>query len=644
MGGIPVQEDVDKFSKRKRVHIVVGSPGRLKHLIHDKHIDVSSVRLLILDEADKLMEKCFRADIDYIFSVIPQQKQVIMSSSTYPEASKELIDKFMMNSQHVCPSNSNVLLGVQQNVTFVKYNSNIVNQTSIKYAELLKIITQKQFKQCLIFCNYQARVSELYKLLINDKWPVEQLYGQQEQTDRLGAIKTLKNYQCRILVSTDLAARGIDASNVDLVISFEPPFQWATYLHRIGRAGRYGAYGKALTILSLGKEVQKFQSMLKLVMADSLNIYNLWSNEVVDFKDKNKLSVSTCDDKNNTIKVDNTLKCPIEKRFTNGDTINVLNCILNEHNDIGHIEPENSYDNSENIESFDKLLQSFENDLTETGVETVSYNKIDIDDINVTDFINKLEGGESSPDVQVNSDNDDITNESPVKNKRYNRMHRDTSANIRPNNTDKIKVKNKKIAHKRDNENCQENDDQTYVNSNCQQYEEVAQMKPQSKSTNESHNNIKKYKPQNKASNLSNNHNVTPQCKPSYKQKGTARVNNSDNNRRHYENESHFPDNNTYQGPSTSNRQGPPEGKTKVNNSVNNHKQFENYHASHMHQSHFQHYDTYQGPSTSNQQSYVRSNETPISEGLTYWEWLHQLKMATLQVEHSVYMYEMTRD
>ncbi|XP_046968852.1 probable ATP-dependent RNA helicase DDX20 [Vanessa cardui] len=286
MGGLPIQDDITKF-KDKNVHVVVGSPGRLKHLVQDKHIDTNSVRLLILDEADKLMEKSFLADIQFIHSFLPKQKQVILSSATYPEDSKELISQFVYGAQHICPNSNCVLLGVAQRVTYVKYNNNIVKQTEYRFKELLKVLTKKQFKQCLIFCNYQTRVGELHKMLTREKWPAEQLYGKQEQTDRLDAIKTLQEYKCRLLISTDLAARGIDASNVDLVINFEPPFEWQTYLHRIGRAGRYGSYGMAVTILSEGVEAKKFLNMLEALKI-SVNLTSLWSeddtNECVDEK------------------------------------------------------------------------------------------------------------------------------------------------------------------------------------------------------------------------------------------------------------------------------------------------------------------------------------------------------------------------
>lgn len=279
MGGLPVADDIEKL--KKNVHIIVGSPGRLQHLIKDKHVDPSAVRLLVLDEADKLMEKSFRSDIDSIFSSLPQQKQVILSSATFPEDSKPFINKYVQLHQHVCPDSNNVLLGISQKVTIVNHHANIVRQTAHKFEELLKILSKKEFKQCLIFCNYQARVTDLYKMLKKAKWPAEKLYGQQEQTERLEALKTLQEYKCRILIATDLAARGLDSSHVDLVVNFEFPREWQTYLHRIGRAGRFGSYGLTVTILS-NKEEEQFKELLNAVQF-KIDIRNFWTDDKYEY-------------------------------------------------------------------------------------------------------------------------------------------------------------------------------------------------------------------------------------------------------------------------------------------------------------------------------------------------------------------------
>ncbi|CAK1586111.1 unnamed protein product [Parnassius mnemosyne] len=375
MGGLSIKDDIEKFTKN--VHIVVGSPGRLKHLIQDKYINTSAVRLLILDEADKLMEKSFQTDINYIHLALPKQKQVIMSSATYPEMYKTFLKKFVQNAQHVCPNSNSILLGIEQKITLVKYNSNIVRQTQYKFVELLKILSNRHFKQCLIFCNYQARVVEIHKMLKREKWPAEQLFGQQDQTDRLDALKTLQEYKCRLLISTDLAARGIDASNVDLVINFEPPFEWQTYLHRIGRAGRYGSYGTAVTILSEGIEQNKF---IKLLQSAKLpfNLTDYWTNVKFCLND---------DISQNCISADKNL-CSEEKNVSNQNVkencTELWNTLTenNQRNDFESFEnickSFNEMETDKNIEPFSDLLQSFETNQLNTICEDYKFNQLNL--------------------------------------------------------------------------------------------------------------------------------------------------------------------------------------------------------------------------------------------------------------------------
>ncbi|XP_047534626.1 probable ATP-dependent RNA helicase DDX20 [Vanessa atalanta] len=389
MGGLPIQDDINKF-KEKNVHVVVGSPGRLKHLVQDKHIDTNSVRLLILDEADKLMEKSFLTDIQFIHTFLPKQKQVILSSATYPENSKELISQFVCGAQHICPNSNCVLLGVAQRITYVKYNNNIVKQTEYRFKELLKILTKKQFKQCLIFCNYQTRVGDLHKMLTKEKWPAEQLYGKQEQTDRLDAIKTLQEYKCRLLISTDLAARGIDASNVDLVINFEPPFEWQTYLHRIGRAGRYGSYGMAVTILSEGMEAKKFLNLLEALKI-SVNLTCLWNNddtnEGVDGKEPVEPTMSEYTSLSKITKDNNYIDfweilCDKKDLLEVNKTVESFEDLFKSFEVV----------EMDNIKSFSDLLMSFNNNNLPDSNENCScqYKCIDAPNILAKDYLERI--------------------------------------------------------------------------------------------------------------------------------------------------------------------------------------------------------------------------------------------------------------
>ena len=207
----------DDMVKAKRCHIAVGTPGRIRALINAKNIDAKSTRLFVLDEADKLMESAFRSDLTWIFNQLPAHKQVIALSATYPKELENMVMKFMTNSEHVQVNpESNVLLGVSQ-FWLSCPSSHLPNvQSDIKFKLLLEILNKVSFSQCLIFSNYSVRAESICEKLEANGWPVMFLAGIMDQRDRLRALQSLKQFSCRVLITTDLSARGIDAANVNL--------------------------------------------------------------------------------------------------------------------------------------------------------------------------------------------------------------------------------------------------------------------------------------------------------------------------------------------------------------------------------------------------------------------------------------------
>lgn len=279
MGGTNINDDVSRL-KNNKFQILVGSPGRILHLIKMNAISTKSVRLFVLDEADRLMEDSFQKDINYIYSQLPERKQLIAASATYTPDLKEFLNRYMQAPSHIMPYSSSVLLGVSQKILAVPTHGSTVRQNKIKSDTLLEILSQFPFKQCLVFCRYQVRAQTICDLLSQEGWPVKYLASSQKQAERLDSLKKLQDFSCRILVATDLAARGIDATNVDLVINLDAPENIATYLHRIGRSGRYGSKGMAITIVAAGEEESNFVNML-----NSLGECNLTKFKLKDDKD-----------------------------------------------------------------------------------------------------------------------------------------------------------------------------------------------------------------------------------------------------------------------------------------------------------------------------------------------------------------------
>ncbi|XP_034938637.1 uncharacterized protein [Chelonus insularis] len=286
IGGIPAKVGT-KISYNN--HIIVGTPGKLKHLIKTSMINVENIRLFVLDEADKLMDSSFRDDIDEIFGYLPVNKQVITASATYPPDLQTYLSKYMRSPHYSSPSSDNpILIGVRQFVTNVVSHPNKMKQVQLKTEELIKIFEKIPFKQCLVFLNYQTRVQSVCNNVNKLGYSSTYISGNQDMSKRLDAISKLKNFECKVLFSTDLTARGIDAENVNLIINYDIPNDCSTYLHRIGRAGRYGSYGIAITLVA-ENELDTFKDMINPIVSPHLLLFkcpdyseSIWNTKIED--------------------------------------------------------------------------------------------------------------------------------------------------------------------------------------------------------------------------------------------------------------------------------------------------------------------------------------------------------------------------
>lgn len=234
IGGLPVEQDIVKL---RRCHIAIGSPGRVKSLIENKHLQTNSIRLFVLDEADKLLDQTFQADINQIYHHLPARKQVIAASATYPNELDSFLENYMHSPTHVTAYSDSaaattMLLGLRQFVSVVQRHSNVMAQMKIKTAELERLLSGVSFTQCIVFFNYQVRAESISNNLNQKGWNTNFITAAQGQKQRIMVMEQLKELKCRVLLSSDLTARGIDAANVDLVINYEVPFDTSTYLHR----------------------------------------------------------------------------------------------------------------------------------------------------------------------------------------------------------------------------------------------------------------------------------------------------------------------------------------------------------------------------------------------------------------------------
>lgn len=261
IGGTKVS---DNLSSLPVSHVIVGTPGRILSLLELNLLKASTIRFLVLDECDKLMEKNFKTQIDNIYSLLPENKQIIVTSATMSDEMTMFLRNYMNSPALVrLDADNPSLVGVMQMFALIEGHSLQYPNFECKIDPLADILRNVSFSQCLIFSNYQMRAKYLNEKLTNMGWTVVQISGDMSQKERFQCIDSFRKKKYKILISTDLIARGIDIDSVNLVINVDVPLDIETYLHRIGRAGRFGSAGIAITIVSHEYDYAKFQQMVK---------------------------------------------------------------------------------------------------------------------------------------------------------------------------------------------------------------------------------------------------------------------------------------------------------------------------------------------------------------------------------------------
>ncbi|KAG2111321.1 P-loop containing nucleoside triphosphate hydrolase protein [Suillus discolor] len=245
-GGTPVQKDAEILRDKTRCpHIVVATPGRLNALTREKVLDAKNVKHFTLDECDKMLEQLdMRRDVQEIFRATPHHKQVMMFSATLAKEIRITCKKFMANPLEIFVDDETKLTlhGLQQH--YVKLDENAKNR---KLNELLDVL---EFNQVVIFVKSVARAVELDKLLVSCNFPSISIHSGLAQEERINRYTAFKAFEKRILVATDIFGRGIDVERVNIVINYDCPPDADSYLHRVGRAGRFGTKGLAITFQS----------------------------------------------------------------------------------------------------------------------------------------------------------------------------------------------------------------------------------------------------------------------------------------------------------------------------------------------------------------------------------------------------------
>merc|ERR1712008_477069 len=222
-------------------HIIVGTPGRILQLVREKDLVTKNVKHFILDECDKMLEKLdMRGDVQEIFKSTPHEKQVMMFSATLSSEMRTVCKKFMQDPMEIYVDDSKLTLhGLQQH--YVK-------------------LAENEFNQVVIFVKSVQRAIQLDKLLQECNFPSVAIHARIEQAERIELYQSFKDFKHRILVSTDIWGRGIDIERVNIVINYDMPEVSDTYLHRVGRAGRFGTKGLAITFVSNDEDAKTLRT------------------------------------------------------------------------------------------------------------------------------------------------------------------------------------------------------------------------------------------------------------------------------------------------------------------------------------------------------------------------------------------------
>jgi len=242
VGGTRVSECVDDL--RKDPQVIVGTPGRIIDMLQKRHIYTDKLKMVVIDEADEMLSQGFQEMIYTIFTGIPKETQVALFSATFPDELLEITDKFMNSPERILVKKEQLTLeGISQFYINVKHNN-------WKYDVLTDIYNTINIAQCIIYINSKNMLNQVYKCLLEDDFPVGMIHGSLMTDERESIMNKFRQGEIRILLSTDLLSRGIDIQQLSLVINYDLPIQKETYIHRIGRSGRYGRKGVAINFVT----------------------------------------------------------------------------------------------------------------------------------------------------------------------------------------------------------------------------------------------------------------------------------------------------------------------------------------------------------------------------------------------------------
>jgi ATP-dependent RNA helicase DeaD len=256
-GGQPIQR---QFSGLKRLpRIIVGTPGRTLDHIERGTLKLDKVKMVILDEADEMLDMGFRVDIQKILKSAPKERQTLLFSATMSREVLDLTRKFQNNPEMIKVASENLNLMIKQSYFDV--------EPSRKTQLLAQLLTEYNPKLSIVFCNTKRKVDKVSRDLRSQGFYSDVIHGGIRQTKRDKIMNKFRNNKVNVLVATDVAARGIDVSDIDIIFNYGIPRECESYVHRIGRTGRAGKTGKAISFVSR-TEFGRLRNIMRFTKAD----------------------------------------------------------------------------------------------------------------------------------------------------------------------------------------------------------------------------------------------------------------------------------------------------------------------------------------------------------------------------------------
>jgi ATP-dependent RNA helicase DeaD len=253
-GGDPINRQIHAL--RGTVHIVVGTPGRVIDLLERRILRLDGVKMLVLDEADRMLDMGFIDDIEYILSRAPADRQTSLFSATIDQPTMMVCNRYMRNPEKILVSKDEIAL-TQMNQYYL-----IVNRCN-KFEALCSILQENHIGRAIVFCNMRDEVDMLTQKLRDTGYDARALHAGFNQSQRNHVIESFKNGRLKLLIATDVAARGLDIQGVTHIINYDVPAEALVYFHRIGRTARMLGKGTAITLVGYG-DITEFNKIREL--------------------------------------------------------------------------------------------------------------------------------------------------------------------------------------------------------------------------------------------------------------------------------------------------------------------------------------------------------------------------------------------